>query len=157
MVPHSSVTASEETPHAIETTQTTISDGLRRRAQSVIYDTSIDPEWRAIIRYALETNDPWLADLVHRADAGETVIDMIDFSQVPTIQDPGRNMTDDEKIEALTEIICRTGDEPEMKSAALLVLMATLETTAHPKTLANTVKYLASKPMMAEQGIAPTQ
>ena len=71
MSTHVSATALEETPHETETI--TISDDLRRRAQSVINDRAIDPEWRAIIRYALETNDPWLDDLVQRADAGETI------------------------------------------------------------------------------------
>jgi hypothetical protein len=47
------------------------------------------------------------------------------------------------KIEALTEMICRAGDEPETKAAALLVLMATVENSSHPKALANTVKHLA--------------
>jgi len=75
MTLHSSATALEQTPH--------VSDPLRRRAQSVINDRSIDPQWRSIIRYALETNDPWLADLVQRADAGETIIDTIDFLQTP--------------------------------------------------------------------------
>jgi hypothetical protein len=40
-------------------------------------------------------------------------------------------------------MICRAGDEPETKSAALLVLMATLESSTHPKSLANTAKHLA--------------
>lgn len=40
-------------------------------------------------------------------------------------------------------MICRAGDEPEKKSAALLVLMATSENSAHPKALANTAKHLA--------------
>src|SRR5215203_6804541 len=71
MTLHSSATAFEQTSHDIETTQTTISDALRRRAQAVIHDRSIDPQWRSIIRYALEINDPLLADLVRRADAGE--------------------------------------------------------------------------------------
>jgi hypothetical protein len=43
----------------------------------------------------------------------------------------------------LTEMICRAGDEPEAKLAALLVLMAALESSAHPKALANTAKHLA--------------
>jgi hypothetical protein len=34
-------------------------------------------------------------------------------------------------------------DEPAIKSAALLVLMSTLENAAHPKALANTAKHLA--------------
>ena len=40
-------------------------------------------------------------------------------------------------------MICRAGDEPETKSAALLVLMATVENSSHPKALANTAKHLA--------------
>ncbi len=52
-----------------------ISNALRRRAQAVIKDKSIDPQSRAVIRYGLETNDPLLAELVRRADAGETIID----------------------------------------------------------------------------------
>ena len=46
----------------------------------------------------------------------------------------------EEKIEALTDLICRAGDEP---SAALLVLLSTLENSTHPKALANTAKHLA--------------
>ena len=37
-------------------------------------------------------------------------------------------------------MICRAGDEP---TAALLVLMATLENATHPKALANAAKHLA--------------
>ena len=75
MSTHVSATALEETPHETETTQITISDALRRRAQSVINDRRTDPQWRSIVRYALEINDPWLADIVRRADAGEKIID----------------------------------------------------------------------------------
>ena len=70
-----------------------------------------------IIRYALEINDPWLADLVRRADAGERIIDTIDFSLEP--ENDNENDSTEEKIEALAEILCRAGDEPEHKSAAL--------------------------------------
>ena len=137
MATHSSATLREQAPHITETTQITISDALRRRAQSVINDRSIDPQWRAIIRYALETNDPWLADLVRRADAGELIIDAIDFSLEPESQEDDSS---EEKIEALAEIICRAGDEP---AAALFVLLGTLEHSTHPKTLANTAKHFA--------------
>jgi hypothetical protein len=58
-----------ETPHN--------SDALKRHAQSIINDKSIDAETRAIIRYGLETNDPWLGDLVRCADRGESVVDSI--------------------------------------------------------------------------------
>jgi hypothetical protein len=115
-------------------------NALKRRAQAVLNDTSIDAQSRAIIRYAMEINDPWLAELVRRADAGETLFDTVDFSQTP---DKGEYHSGEEKVEALVEMICRAGDEPETKSAALLVLMATLENSTHPKALANTAKHLA--------------
>jgi len=113
-------------------------NALKRRAQSVLNDTSIDPQSRAIIRYAMEINDPWLAELLRRADAGETLFDTVDFSQTPDT-----SVHHDEKIEPLVEMICRAGDEPETKSAALLVLMTRLENAAHPKALLNTTKHLA--------------
>src|SRR5262245_17731293 len=100
MATHVSATTREETPHPTETTVITISDAVRRHAQSVINDRSIDPQWRTVIRYALETDDPWLTDLVRRADARERIIDTIDFSQTPeAVEDD----TDEEKIEALAE------------------------------------------------------
>ena len=57
-----------ETPHSIV-------NALKQRAQAVLNDRSIDAESRAIIRYALETNDPLLSEFVRRADAGETIVD----------------------------------------------------------------------------------
>lgn len=81
MTTHVSATALEQSPHAAEST--TISDALRRRAESVINNSTIDPQWRPIIRYALETNDPWLADIVRRAGAGERIVDSTDFSLEP--------------------------------------------------------------------------
>ena len=135
MTENSSATALEQTPHEIQPTQTTISDALRRRAHAVIHDSAIDPHWRSVIRYALEINDPLLADLVRRADAGETIIDTTDFSQTLETDDDS-----EEKIEALAEIICRAGDEA---AAALFVLMGTLENSTHPKLLANTAKHHA--------------
>jgi hypothetical protein len=134
---HSSATALSETPHETETIQITISDALRRRAQAVINGSSIDPQWRSIIRYALEINDPLLPDLVRRADAGEKIIDMTTFSE--TLESHGDD-SNEERIEALAEIICRAGDEAV---AAMFVLMGTLENSAHPKLLANTAKHFA--------------
>ena len=125
-----------ETPHVNQTTRTaTILDALKRRAQAVLSDQSIDPQSRAIIRYALETNDPWLAQLVRRADAGQPVIDSNGFLATAD--------SNEEKIAALAELICRAGDEAGTKSAALLVLMSTLENATHPKALANLAKHLA--------------
>ena len=144
MTMHGSAPALKETPHTTETpyitetnTTTTISDALRRRAQSVINDNSIDPRWRTVIRYVLEINDPWLADIVRRADAGEAIIDSIDFSLEP------ESLEDDpseDNIGPLAGIICGTGDEA---AAALFVLMGTFENSTHPKLLANATKHFA--------------
>ena len=135
MANHSSASV-RETPHVNQTSSTnTIVNALKQRAQAVLNDRSIDPQSRAIIRYALETNDPWLAELVRRADAGETVIDSVGFLKTCS--------TSEEKISALAELICRAGDEAGTKSAALLVLMSTLENASHPKALANLAKHFA--------------
>jgi hypothetical protein len=133
MTTHTSATVRE--PHVNKSTRTnTITNALTRRAQAVLNDRSIDPQARAIIRYGLETNDPWLAELVKRADAGESIVDTLDCLQ--TTEDE----SGEEKIQALSEIICWAGDEA---AAALLVLMATLENSTHPKVLANTAKHFA--------------
>ena len=135
MANHSSATV-REIPHVNQTSRTnTIVNALKQRAHAVLNDRSIDLESRAIIRYALETNDPWLAELVRRADAGETVVDEAGFLNISS--------TDEEKIAALAEMICRAGDKAGTKSAALLVLMSTLENASHPKALANLAKHLA--------------
>ena len=115
-------------------------NALKRRAQAVLNDESIDAQSRAIIRYALEINDPWLAKLVRQADAGESIVDGLDFSQ-PLKH--GEEDSSEERIEALAEMICRAGDEPGTKSAALLLLMATFEESNHPKALANVAKHVA--------------
>lgn len=65
-----------------ESRTNTIMNALKRRAQAVLNDTSIDPQTRAIIRYALEVNDPWLARLVRYADAGESIDDAFDYSHL---------------------------------------------------------------------------
>ena len=141
MANDSSATVRREAPDTNRTTRTaTVMNALKRRAQAVFNDTSIDPQSRAIIRYAMEINDPWLAELVRRADAGETLFDTVDFSQTP---DTNEHHSSHDKVEALVEMICRAGDEPETKAAAMLVLMATLENSTHPKALANTAKHLA--------------
>ncbi len=141
MANHSSATTREHTPHANKTSRTnTIVNALKRRAQAVLNDKSIDPQSRAIIRYAVEINDPWLAELVRRADAGEAIGDNLDFEETPQTNNDDSN---EKKIEALAELICRAGDEPGTKAAALLALMATLENSSHPKALANTAKHLA--------------
>ena len=138
MTIHVSASMREETPHETETNQiTTISDALRCRAQAVINDTSIDYQWRDIVRYALEINDPLLSDLVQRADSGERIVDTNDFSQAPEI-DEGHS--EREKIEALVDMICGTGHKA---AGALLVLMGTLQHSAEPEALAHAAKHFA--------------
>jgi len=125
-----------ETPHVNQTSRTNnCIDAVKERAQAVLSDRSIDAQSRAVIRFALEMNDPLLAELVRRADAGETIADETGFLK--------RSSTEEEKIAALVELISRAGDEAGTKSAALLVLMSTLENASHPKALANLAKHLA--------------
>ena len=65
----------EETPHTPNTTTATISNALKRRAQAIINDKTIDPHTRAIIRYGLEINDPDLPELIRCADNGESILE----------------------------------------------------------------------------------
>jgi hypothetical protein len=123
------------TPHA---TNQTISDAIKRRAQSLINDRTIDESDRAFIRYALATNDaPGLSELVRRADAGEPIIDE---SRMLEADD---ELSTEEKLERLAALICQAGAQLETRSAALLVLMSTLENSTEPKVLANHVKHIA--------------
>jgi hypothetical protein len=137
MTTQSSASVRLETPHETETTQITISDALRRRAQAVINDRRTDPQWRSIVRYALEISDPLLPDLVRRAGAGERIIEATEFSQTIESNEDDSN---EQKVEALADIICRSGDEA---AAALFVLMGTIENSSDPKLLANTAKHFA--------------
>ena len=77
---------------------------------------------------------------MRRVDAGEVIGDTFDFDET---SESDKGDSDDGKIEALTELICRAGDEPDTKAAALVVLMATVERSTHPKALANTAKHCA--------------
>ena len=81
----------------------------------------------------MEINDPWLAELVRQADSNGT----IDVSDIPLNKEAD---SIEEKIKVLTAKICNAGEEP---SAALLVLMSTLENTTPPTVLANIAKRLA--------------
>ena len=77
-------------------------------ARSRLSRHTIDGGWRAVVCYAVETDDPWLADLVRRADDGEPIIDTVDFSLEPRALESDFS---EDRIEALAEIICRTGEE----------------------------------------------
>lgn len=140
---------STQTPHVNKTTRTaTIIEALKRRAESVLNDRSIDPQSRAVLRYAFETNDPWLARMVRRAEASEPVIAELKTSRIERTkrtQTPqsGFDFSSETKIDILAEIICRPGDDAVTKSAALLVLMATLENSSESNALANRAKHFA--------------
>jgi hypothetical protein len=135
----SSAPEREATPHATNsTTNQTISDAVKRRAQSLINDRTIDAGDRAFISYALATNDsPWLSELVRRADAGEPIIDDSNLLEA------NDEISTEEKLDRLATMIFQVGSQPETRSAALLVLMSTLENSTEPKVLANYVKHIA--------------
>ncbi len=142
MLKDSSATAREQSPHANEhfnqtTRRAAIDPALKRRAQVIVNDTSIDSDSRAIIRFALEINDPWLPELVRSIDAGENIAEAFDYSQAAAVTE---ELSRQEKIEALAEIICRANDQ---SAAALVVLMRTLEKSTHAKLLANKAKLFA--------------
>ena len=84
MLNDSSASQREETPHSVKSTQKknakrkqTISVALKRRAESIVKDRSIDPQNRVAIKYALEINDPWLPELVRCVEAGESLTETI--------------------------------------------------------------------------------
>ena len=74
MVIDSSATVRSEKPH--------LSAAIKRRAQSLINDNTIDAGTRTVLRYGLEIDDPSLADLVRRVNAGESIIDDRGFLQI---------------------------------------------------------------------------
>ena len=80
---------------------------------------------------------PGLSELVRRVDAGEPVIDE------SYLLEADDEMPTEEKLERLAAMICQAGAQPETRSAALLVLMSTLENSTEPKVLANHVKHIA--------------
>ena len=48
---------------------------LKRHARLLITNSSIPRETRALIRYALEIKDPYLAQVVRRVEGGESIAD----------------------------------------------------------------------------------
>ena len=139
MLNHNSAQLRDETPHATNSIiNNTISDAVRRRAQSLIKDRTIDASDRAFISYALATNDaPGLSELVRRADAGEPIIDDSNLLEA------NDEISTEEKLERLAAMICQAGSRLETRAAALLVLMSTLENSTEPRVFANHVKHIA--------------
>jgi hypothetical protein len=138
MLNHNSAQLRDETPHATNSIRNNpVSEALKRRAQSLINDRIIDAIERTWIRYALEINDPALAEMVRRADAGEPIID--DARPIGNYEE----VSTEEKVERLAEMICRPGERPGIAAAALLVLASMLENSPQPRVLANQVKHIA--------------
>lgn len=77
---------------------------------------------------------------MRRANAGNSVVEALQRSE---ISETNEDDLSEERVEALAEIICRAGDKPETKSAALFVLMGAIEHSNDPKLLANTAKHFA--------------
>jgi hypothetical protein len=67
MAKHSSATVRSETSH--------LNAAIKERAESLINNKSIDGTTRTVLRYAVEIDDPLLADLVRRVAAGDNIID----------------------------------------------------------------------------------
>ena len=97
----------------------------------------IDAESREFIRFDLKINDPMLAEIVRRFEAGGSLSDTLDLPQTSESNGDDSNRNN---VEVLTEIICGAG---EQASAALLVLMAMLQNSTDPHALANTAKHFA--------------
>ena len=55
---------------------------IKRRAQDLINNKSIDAPTRTLLRYALEIADPLLPTLVGRVDAGDRLIDDEGYLQI---------------------------------------------------------------------------
>src|SRR5215212_5114663 len=125
MTTHSSATAHQDTPHETETTIITVSDATKCRAESVINDRTIDPQWRTIIRAALELNDPSLAELVSRAEAGENIVDTFESMRTPDAAEDDSTLG---KIEALAEIFLAAATNLQPPSSHSWKCLRTLRT-----------------------------
>lgn len=71
---HSSAALRSKTPH--------LGAAIKRRAEDLINNKSIDGGTRTLLRYGLEIEDPLLSSLVRRVDAGERIIDDEGFLQI---------------------------------------------------------------------------
>lgn len=141
MTMHSNAPAREETPYATRTTAVaSITNALKKRVLAVLNDPSISRENRALLRYALEINDPSLARMVAKTEAEQAPGD--EWCVRPRFES-SRQEPSENKIETLVDLICRPDDEPETKSAALVVLLATIERAEEPAAVANSMKRVA--------------
>jgi len=138
MANDSSATA-RETPHGnknirpntkiVQMSQTKSTNILKRQI-----DRSAE---RAIIRYALEINDPWLASNLCPCRRAKRLSIRSTSRKRPRNE---HNDSNEERIEVLTELICRAGDERKPKSGRLLVLRRQMKTRRHSKSTRERVK-----------------
>ena len=75
MARHSSASLREQTSTQRKPKSKIIDASLKRRARRLIANRSIPGQTRNLIRYALEINDPYLAQVVRRVEQGEMTID----------------------------------------------------------------------------------
>ena len=68
--------------------------------------------------------------------AGEPIIDNSPW-------ETSEEISTEEKLDRLAEMLCQVGGQPAIKAAALLVLMSTLENSTDAKVPANHVKHVA--------------
>jgi hypothetical protein len=82
MLNNNSAELRDGTPHANNSiSNKPFSESVRRRAQSLIENTTIDDCARAFIQYTLENDDPYLTKLVRRVAAGESILTMSPHSK----------------------------------------------------------------------------
>jgi hypothetical protein len=74
---------------------------------------------------------------VRLADAGESIVNALERLE---ISETNEDDLSEERTETLAGIICRAGDEPETRSAALFVLMGAVEHSWDTKMFANSAK-----------------
>ena len=105
MTTHSSAQLRTETPHATNSiTNKPFSNAVKRRAQSLIKDRSIDRCVRAFIQHTLENEDPYLTKLVRRVDRGKSILTMSPLSK-------RKSTLKKEETRSTAEIICLAGDQ----------------------------------------------
>ena len=102
-----SASTRQQAPHSITNNTLKLNpnnDEVRQRAWSLIRDKSLDEGSRSLIGYALEIEDPRLAELVQRAEAGESVMVNI------VATDTADNEATQQKVGVLVEMICQAHD-----------------------------------------------
>ena len=83
----------DETPHTTNSiTNNSISNAVKRRAELLINDRTIDKCARAFIEHTLETEDPYLPKLVRRVEAGESILTISPPSKKSTPRTKGRKI-----------------------------------------------------------------